>query len=298
MDVVKHELSAATAQSKVDRSIEEREVLRTSGGAVHVFELQGFLFFGTANRLLERARSRVEDPEQAPLRYLLIDFRRVIGLDSSAVLSFSKAVQMGAQKGFTLVFTGFPDGVRNQLERGGITPTDTVRFFPQLDRGLEWCEDRLLDGAGATGVVDAALLERLARVFVDVGVDELGDYLERFEVAAGEEIIRQGDPAGDVFFLESGQLTAQLHTGGGVPLRLRTMGPGTVVGEMAMYLGGERTASVVAERPSVLYRLPQDAIDRMEEQHPELAAAMHRFFARMLADRLSETLRSMSALRD
>lgn len=297
-DVVKHELSASTARSKVDRSLEEREVLRAGGGAVHVFELQGFLFFGTANRLLERARARAEDEELPSLRYLLVDFRRVIGLDSSAVLSFSKAVQIGAQHGFTLVFTGLRDGVQPQLERGGITESEEVRFFSELDRGLEWCEDRLLEGAGAAGVSEAALLDRLSQELDTVGVEAIGDYLVRIEVAAGHEIIRQGDPAGDVYFLESGLLTAQLVTGAGPPLRLRTMGPGTVVGEMSLYLGGERTASVIAEEPSVIYRLPESAFDLMDKQHPELGAAMHRFFARMLADRLSETLRSMSALRD
>jgi anti-anti-sigma regulatory factor len=47
--------------------------------------VHGFVFFGTSSRLLERIRNRVEGAE---LRYLLIDLRRVTGMDSSAVMSF------------------------------------------------------------------------------------------------------------------------------------------------------------------------------------------------------------------
>ena len=76
------------------------------------------------------------------------------------------------------------------------------------------------------------------------------------------------------------------------------MGPGTVVGEVALYLGAEQPASVVSEEPSRLYRLTRQALERMDRDDPDLAAALHRAFARLLADRLSDTLRSVEALLD
>src|SRR5206468_12133609 len=79
--------------------------------------------------------------------------------------------------------------------------------------------------------------------------------LERLDVPAGYFVIHQGAAADDVFFLESGRLTATLSGEAGEVIRLRTMEPGTVVGELAFYTGGTRTASVVAESSSVLYRL-------------------------------------------
>jgi SulP family sulfate permease len=76
------------------------------------------------------------------------------------------------------------------------------------------------------------------------------------------------------------------------------MGPGTVVGEITMYLGTVRTASVVSEAPSKLYRLTRSSLEEMERRDPQLASAVHRLFARLLADRLSDALRSMDALLD
>jgi SulP family sulfate permease len=295
-DVVKHALDATSLPSNVDRSPEERKVLREHGDKVQVFQLQGFLFFGTANGLLDQVRSRVADPSHPPLRFLVLDFKRVIGLDSSAVLSFTKAVQLAEAEGFTLVLTALGSDVRRRLARGGVEAGERVRFYPDLDRGMELVEDEMLEAAGAS-TAQTSLLERLIRT-LGREVEDLLVYLERMEAETGEEIIRQGDPSGDVFFLESGRLSVQLRQDDGEVVRLRSMGPGTVVGEVAMYLGASRTASVVAEVPSVLYRLPAGSLEAMERTDPGAAAAMHRFFAHLLSDRLADTLRSMSALMD
>jgi SulP family sulfate permease len=79
-------------------------------------------------------------------------------------------------------------------------------------------------------------------------------------------------------------------------MRLRTVRPGVVVGEVALYTGVSRTADVVADTDSVVLRLSREAIDRVESEDPELAAALHRWLARTLAERLSDTSRGLAAL--
>jgi SulP family sulfate permease len=81
-------------------------------------------------------------------------------------------------------------------------------------------------------------------------------------------------------------------------MRVRTVNAGVVVGEVAMYTGAPRTADVVAEAPSVVHRLSGAAIERMESEDPELAAALHRWLAGILSDRLRDTLREFDALLD
>jgi SulP family sulfate permease len=67
------------------------------------------------------------------------------------------------------------------------------------------------------------------------------------------------------------------------------MGPGSVVGEAALYLGAARSASVRTTRPSTLYRLSMPALERMTYEAPRLAAVFHQFVAKLLAERLVNT---------
>ena len=78
----------------------------------------------------------------------------------------------------------------------------------------------------------------------------------------------------------------------GNTIRLRSVRPGVVVGEIALYTGVPRTADVVAETPSVVLRFSRDSIERMEAEEPEVAAALHRWLASTLAERLNETMKT------
>jgi CRP-like cAMP-binding protein len=58
-----------------------------------------------------------------------------------------------------------------------------------------------------------------------------------------------------------------------------------------------RTASVITETPSIIYRLSAGALHRMESDEPELAIALHHFMSRLLTERLGilqRTLRSLT----
>jgi len=251
--------------------------------------------------------------EAEPPRFLVVDLRRVTGVDSSAVVSFVKVVHLAETNGFELVFTGASDPVRKRLERGGVVESEgVVRFEPDLDRGLQWSEEGLLRVAGPDGrVVEGAPVGSSAeeageRVTSPDGSSAvlagmpsgLGTYLERVTLPEGTVLIRQDEPPDDVFVLESGRLSVEMVTAEGTRLRVRSVNPGVVVGEVSMYTGLPRTADVVAETPSVVLRLSGATIRRMEADEPELAAAVHRWLARTLSERLSDTLREFDALLD
>ena len=284
-----------TYRSNVDRPPGERAALRALGDRVQILRVHGFVFFGSANGLLERIRERVE--ERAP-RFLLIDLRRVTGVDSSAVVAFVKVTHLAEASGFELVFTGASGSVQEQLERGGVVATDgVVRFEPDLDRGLQRCEDGLLEGA-VEGAADRLTSPNGSSDVLAGMPPGLQTYLERVPLPEGTVLIRQSDPSRDVYVLESGRLVVEVVTPEGRRMRLRTIRPGVVVGEVAMYTGIPRTADVVAETPSVVLRLSGVSIERMEASEPELAAHVHRWLARTLAERLDTTLKAFDALLD
>ena len=277
-------------RSNVDRPPAERAALRTMSERVQILRVRGFVFFGSASGLLERINERVET---TPPRCLLMDLRQVTGVDASAVMSFVKVIHLAETNGFELVLAGASDQVRRQLERGGVVTVEgVVAFEPDLDRGLQRCEDVML-------------AEDRAEPHPDDQGDPLGGMppglrasLERVPLAEGAVLIRQDDPPGDVFVLESGRLRVEMETHDGTRMRLRAVRPGVVVGEIAMYSGLSRTADVVAETPSVVLRLSRASIERMESAEPALAAALHRWLATTLAERLTDTQRAVMVLFD
>ena len=291
VELVREVAFGDTYHSNVDRPPAQRALLRQMGDRVQILRVNGFVFFGSANGLLERIRKRVE---ASPLRFMVIDLRRVTGVDSSAVVSFVKVVHLAEAHGFELVFTGATDAVRRQLARGGVVQTDVVRFEPDLDRGLQRCEEGLLAEAAQAETADSTEGDGVV-AGMPAGLDP---YLERVELAEGTTLIHQDEAPGDVFVLESGRLRVETLTAEGTRMRLRTLRPGVVVGEVALYTGVPRTADVVTETPAVVLRLSAEAISRIEASEPELAARLHRWLAWTLADRLGDTLRTFDAMLD
>ena len=87
-----------------------------------------------------------------------------------------------------------------------------------------------------------------------------------------------------------------LERDGAPDLRLRTMLGRTVIGEMAFYAGGLRSASVIADEESEVYALTREAFAAMEREDPAAAAKLHRFVVRILSDRLAFANREVAAL--
>ena len=290
IELVREVPFGSTHRSNVDRPASERLALETLADRVQILRVSGFVFFGTASGLLERIRKRAEG---RPIRFLLVDLRRVTGMDSSAVLSFRKLVQFAEGDRVQLIFSGASQRVLGQLRRGGVAASaGVVSFVPDLDQGLEACEDGLLVSDEWIG------RERGGGQSMGELRDRLGAYVERVSLPEGAVLIHQEQPPDDVFVLESGRLKVEMTTPEGERLRLRSMRAGVVVGEVALYTGVPRTADVVAETPSVVLRLSQASIDRMEAADPELAVELHRWLATTLAERLRYTLNAFDTLFD
>jgi SulP family sulfate permease len=300
VDVVKHELSGTTYQSRVTRSGRQRQILREQGDQLYLVQLQGFIFFGTANSLLEKVRQRVHQLELPPVRFVILDFRQVTGFDSTAMLSFAKIKQLAQSQDFTLVITHPSREIRRQLDTNGLVDEEggVVRIFPDLDYGLEWYETEILLAAGAQPDEEHRTLKEQLEELLNSTVDvtSLLKYLERQRVDAGHHLMKQGDPPDDLYFIESGQVTARLELPGQDPIRLETMKGGRVVGEIGFYLGHTRTAAVVADEPSTVYRLTASALKEMEKNNPEAASLFHQIIVDLLAERVTHLINVVNAL--
>ena len=84
-------------------------------------------------------------------------------------------------------------------------------------------------------------------------------WLDSRRWAAGEIVVRRGDPTDELFLLTAGEATASVDLVGGGRRRLSTVGAGSVLGELAFLSGDRRTADVVADGPLEGFVLSRDA---------------------------------------
>lgn len=300
MGAVRLALSGSQRRSNVERCAYHRQVLADDlGKRIFILELQGFIFFGTATAVLDKIQARLTDKDLPGVRYMILDFQRVTGLDSSGVLSFVKGRQAASARNCTLVLTHLTAAMQRRFSLDGITDgAGGVRIFPDLDRGLEWCEDQLLDSEGITFIhVPITLSAQLA----DSGFEKkqtirLLNYLERVDFEQDDRLVVQGDEADKLYFIERGTVSVRLELDNGECVRLQTLGLGTAVGEPGMYLGTKCSASVVADSPGIAYCLTQQGLALMEQEDPVLAASFHRLVARLLSERLVATTRTLEAV--
>jgi len=96
-------------------------------------------------------------------------------------------------------------------------------------------------------------------------------------LTAGTPLMREGEPGDAMYWLISGRLLAYVDAGDDrPPRRVREMGCGDVVGEISLFTGEPRSASVVAVRDSLLVRLDAERGQALLAEHPALLTQLSR----------------------
>jgi sulfate permease, SulP family len=303
IDIVRHEMTGADFQSGAEGVEKRREFLQEHGEAILIMRLQGYLFFGTAERLRHRVQRRMLDPKGQRPKFLILDFRRVTGLDSSSVMSFTRLAQAAERENFVVMLTGLTDTTDGALSRGGFSPEtmNQIRIESDIERGLRWCENQVIaEFAPEFSSHHQPIAEIIAHIVHDT--DAAGiivNQCERLDVKQGESLIERGAPSDDVYFVETGHAAVEIPSElPGGTIRVATIGPGAIVGEIAFYLGEARSASITAEETMVVWRFSRSALARLRNENPEVALHFHEGLAAILAKRLSTTNRIVRFLAD
>jgi len=113
------------------------------GNQIELWQLQGYIFFGTANRLVENFRELV-NTESQQLRYLVIDCSELDGIDASGVLGLAKILRLAYQQGITIIYTNLSPALVNKLERGEALETNHsyCKQFSDWEQALQWCQNQ------------------------------------------------------------------------------------------------------------------------------------------------------------
>jgi hypothetical protein len=99
------------------------------------------------------------------------------------------------------------------------------------------------------------------------------------EVAAGASLFKEGDAAGELYIIESGQI--ELFPAGASEA-LAALGPGDCCGEASLLDKQPHTTSAVAKTRTRLLRIDRTALPEVVRANPDVATALLRKFAARL----------------
>ncbi|MCB1500715.1 MAG: SLC26A/SulP transporter family protein [Bauldia sp.] len=302
IDTVHLALTGRDYQSSAAVSEERRRLLAEFGDLISIVRLRGYLFFGSGYTL---RRGLAESAPGSPggVRYLIIDLRRVTGIDSSAVLSFIRLAQIAERYGVAIVLSGLSTAHGEALRRGGLAGGSggTVRVEDDIDSALIWCEDQLLarHRPGFSHDEERDIDELLGGILSDASaVDQLAPYFDKVVVPPATRLIDEGGPSDAIALIASGSATVEIKSDVGAPIRVATVGPGAIVGEIAYYLNVPASASVTSRNEMIVWRLRREAFVQLRRDLPEAALALHEGIATALARRLLATNRILRFFAD
>jgi CRP/FNR family transcriptional regulator, cyclic AMP receptor protein len=125
----------------------------------------------------------------------------------------------------------------------------------------------------ATAVRDIKLFSG----FDDTKCEQIAGACRELDVDAGTTLTEEGEFGYAMFAVLDG--TADVSRNGE---HIRALGPGDVFGEIAVFFGGQRTATVVATSPMRLVMLFNGELARLDRDVPELADELRKVIAERL----------------
>ncbi|HEX7854063.1 MAG TPA: Crp/Fnr family transcriptional regulator [Sphingobium sp.] len=139
--------------------------------------------------------------------------------------------------------------------------------------------------------------ESLLKVLEPVELTELLSQAREAKAKKGDAVIRQGDNGDALLILLEGQARVTVYTANGREIVLEYVGPGTVLGEIALLDGGVRTASVIAMGPLKYLILPRSVFEHVIASNHRIALRLMKELATRLrrANQTIETDRAYAA---
>lgn len=283
--VIRKVFDCAATTSRRRRNPAELEVLAAQGSRIRVYELQGDLLFGSAESVALEVLSALSEYD-----YLLVDLKRVIATDNASNVILAELGQRLVSEGKFLFFGDsrhlYLFRKEMQKEHNKVQAPLGWMHFDDTDRAVEWCEDRVIALAQAALGIDGSVTnlsdQYLCAGMTNEELDALRAAGVERTLAAGALIFRAEDPADSLYFLFSGEVEVWIQNGLGHHLRITTLGPGMVFGEIALLNQNRRTANISAATDAVCFEIRFDALP--DALRTKMLVNMASYFARTIEE--------------
>ena len=285
--VIRRKYRCNQMHSKRVRNMEQTRYLEENGTKILVIELQGPLFFGSAEEV-----SKEIDTSNGGSEYIIINMKRVSEIDITGTKCLLQIHGLLGKKGKTLLISHMWEGHKLWqafVYADAISIIGKDHIFPDIDCALEYAENKLLyDGPGETSDKKYRLAEMdILSGFTDEEIKIVKTRLNEETYGDGEVIIRQGDRDRDLYLLLQGIVSAKLKfQNKSLERRLNSISAGVAFGEIALLDNKPRSADIVADGDVVVCKLPYGQFLDLQKSEPLVANKLILNIALILSTRI------------
>jgi len=294
--IVRRMFTGNLVHSKKIRSKEAMATLQEKGDKINIYELNGSLFFGTADKLLAEIEKHLDS------FCIILDFKRIHTVDLTGAQLLKQIVERITEKGNCLLVSyldlpGNEDKKRmySLLQDVGVVQAiGADNFFPDTDRALQWAEDALIARElGRVKTEHQKLMLHNLNVFHDLSKDQLDvvrQYLHPARYGEGDVVFEEGERGDKIYFILSGEVSVLAHINeNGRATRVASFGEGVFFGDMAILEDRPRSASVRADSETELLYMTVEDFQYLVKNESLIASRMLMGMARELSYRLRNT---------
>jgi SulP family sulfate permease len=300
--VVRTKVEGHEIFSKRIRAEKELSTVERDGDDTVVFELQGSLFFGTANQLLTAL-----EPETATRKYVILSMRRVQSLDVTATHVLEQIKDRLEENNAYLVFCDIPKGLPSGLkmkrflkDTGVVRPTDKAFAFRQLDEALEWVDAQERQQALENTTESLPLELQDMPIFAHQSTEAVAALKTAMElrfVKAGKRVFKAGAADTDLFIIRRGTVKITVPIRKKESYHLATSSRGGIIGNMGFLDAEGHAADGLALTDTEVYVLSRANFETLAASQRGIALTVMKAVARNLSTRLRVTIQELQALR-
>ena len=290
----------SSIRSKKTRNREMIETLIKYGNQIAIIELEGSLFFGSADVL----SSKIDELARNDVKYFILDMKRISDIDSTGSNILARLYHTQNSNGLRLAISyvksqgkiwSFLKETTDLLDS-----SDNHGVFAETDLALECFEDLILNEILITDNKNNEISMEKFPFTQDLNNEEieiLFACLKRFEFKKGDLVFSQGDNSNTLYFITKGSVDITINIDDkGNKIRVSTIPTGTFFGEIALLDNTPRSANVEACEDLITYVLTREDFEILKTTHANISIALLTNISQLFAARLRAANRMISEL--
>lgn len=295
IQTIKYQLNGEGCRSNVERGSFESSLLNKHRNTIQLITLQSYIFFGNGASLVRKINNDLESNNR-DIKYLILDFNYVFGIDFSAVYAFLKVSKTCIQNSTLLILSNVPEKIQNEFD-SAVKNNFNLQYQSALDNdhAIEICENDILKNCAGSEMPERKndyrkLLKNLT------SHEKYIEYFTKTQISKGNIIIEEGNQAKSLYILISGEVEVFSKGKNDIETRISQLNKGTIIGEIGLIMNEKRFASVRATKDCILLKMSAKDLKRMKEEQPRIALDFYQDVLKITVGRFLNTSEKMKQL--